>query len=168
MRLFIYPWGFAIACTSLVGYSIGEKDYKKAKSYVTYSMLLSSFVMGIFAIIFLVSPEPIITAFIKDSEKEVITIGSACLMIASIEQIPIAISMVLGGALKGTGDSKTPFKIVLFTNWVIRLPLVYYFIYIQKAPVTYFWRITALQWIIEAIIMLVVFHYKWKKNYETQ
>lgn len=165
---FMPGWGFAIACTSLVGYSIGEKDYKKAKSYVTYSMVLSSLVMGIFAIIFLVSPEPIITAFIKDSEKEVITIGSACLMIASIEQIPIAISMVLGGALKGTGDSKTPFKIVLFTNWVIRLPLVYYFIYIQKAPVTYFWKITALQWIIEAIIILVVFHYKWKKNYEVE
>ena len=162
---FMPGWGFAIACTSLVGYSIGEKDYKKAKSYV---IVLSSLVMGIFAIIFLVSPEPIITAFIKDSEKEVITIGSTCLMIASIEQIPIAISMVLGGALKGTGDSKTPFKIVLFTNWVIRLPLVYYFIYIQKAPVTYFWKITALQWIIEAIIILVVFHYKWKKNYETQ
>lgn len=163
---FMPGWGFAIACTSLVGYSIGEKDYKKAKSYVIYSMLLSSLVMGIFAIIFLVSPEPIITAFIKESEKEVITIGSTCLMIASIEQIPIAISMVLGGALKGTGDSKTPFKIVLFTNWVIRLPLVYYFIYIQKSSVTYFWKITAFQWIIEAIIILVVFHYKWKKNYE--
>lgn len=164
---FMPGWGFAIACTSLVGYSIGQKNYKKAKEYITYSMFLSAGIMGIFAIIFLIFPEPLITAFIKNSEKEVITIGSACLMIASIEQIPIAISMVLGGALKGTGDSKTPFKIVLFTNWVIRLPLVYYFIYLQKAPVTYFWKITALQWIIEAIIIFVVYHHKWKKNYET-
>lgn len=163
---FMPGWGFAIACTSLVGYSVGEKNYAKAKTYIHYSIFLASAVMGIFSIIFLLFPEALISAFIKKGETEVISIGAACLMLASIEQIPIAISMVLGGALKGTGDSKTPFKIVLFTNWVIRLPLIYYFIYLRRSSVTYFWKITALQWIIEAIIISIVFHRKWKARYE--
>ena len=164
---FMPGWGFAIACTSLTGYSIGQKDYVKAKTYINYSIYLASGIMGFFSIIFLIFPEKLISLFIKSSETEVIALGTACLMLASIEQIPIAISMVLGGALKGTGDSKTPFKIVLFTNWVIRLPLVYYFIYLRRSSVTYFWKITALQWIIEAIIIFIVYRHKWKKYYQT-
>lgn len=163
---FMPGWGFAIACTSLTGYSIGQKDYAKAKTYINYSIYLASGIMGFFSIIFLIFPEKLISLFIKSSETEVIALGTACLMLASIEQIPIAISMVLGGALKGTGDSKTPFKIVLFTNWVIRLPLVYYFIYLRRSSVTYFWKITALQWIIEAIIIFIVYRHKWKKYYQ--
>lgn len=162
---FMPGWGFAIACTSLTGYSIGQKDYAKAKTYINYSIYLASGIMGFFSVIFLIFPEKLISLFIKSSETEVIALGTACLMLASIEQIPIAISMVLGGALKGTGDSKTPFKIVLFTNWVIRLPLVYYFIYLKRSSVTYFWKITALQWIIEAIIIFIVYRHKWKKYY---
>lgn len=166
MRLFMPVWGFAIACTSLTGYCIGQKDYEKAKIYINYSIYLASGIMGLFSIIFLIFPEKLISLFIKSSETEVIALGTACLMLASIEQIPIAISMVLGGALKGTGDSKTPFKIVLFTNWIIRLPLVYYYIYLKRSSVTYFWKITALQWIIEAIIIFIVYRHKWKKYYQ--
>ena len=163
---FMPGWGFAIACTSLTGYCIGQKDYAKARMYINYSIYLASGIMGLFSIIFLVFPEKLISLFIKSSETEVIALGTACLMLASIEQVPIAISMVLGGALKGSGDSKTPFKIVLFTNWVIRLPLVYYYIYLKRSSVTYFWKITAFQWIIEAIIIFLIYHYKWKKRYQ--
>ena len=162
---FMPGWGFAIACTSLTGYCIGEKNYAKAKTYINYTIFLAAAVMGFFSLVFLIFPEKLISLFTKSGETEVITLGAACLMLASIEQIPIAISMVLGGALKGTGDSETPFKIVLFTNWVIRLPLVYYFIYLRRSPITYFWKITALQWIIEAIIIYIAFQYKWKKYY---
>lgn len=35
-------------------------------------------------------------------------------MIASLEQIPMAISMILGGSLKGFGDTKTPFLVSLY------------------------------------------------------
>ena len=36
---FMPGWGFAIACTSLTGYSIGQKDYAKAKTYINYSII---------------------------------------------------------------------------------------------------------------------------------
>ena len=54
----------------------------------------------------------------------------------------MAIAMVIEGAMKGMGDTKTPFKVVLFTNWIIRLPLIYYFLYLQRYPVTTFWKVT--------------------------
>lgn len=91
-----------------------------------------------------------------------------CLTLAAIEQVPMAIAMVIEGAMKGMGDTKTPFKVVLFTNWIIRLPLIYYFLYLQRYPVTTFWKVTALQWSIEAIIIVFVFERKWKKYYRTK
>ncbi|MEG0068827.1 MATE family efflux transporter [Cetobacterium sp.] len=160
---FMPGWGFAISCVSLVGYSVGKKDLKEAREYANTSLLLACIVMGFFSIIFLVFSKNLVGLFIKKDEIEVITLGATCLMIGSIQQIPTAIDMVLSGALKGMGDTKTPFKIVLFCNWAIRLPLMYYFIYLKKMPVTYFWWITSLQWTLEAAIFIKIYKDKFYK-----
>jgi multidrug resistance protein, MATE family len=49
-------------------------------------------------------------------------------MIAAIEQPFMALSMIFGGSLKGLGDTKTPFIVSLLSSWVIRLPLMFYFV----------------------------------------
>lgn len=162
---FMPGWGFAVALTTLAGHSIGEKNYEKTKKYVYYTITLSVITMGVTALIFFFFPKELISLFIKESEKEVIELGAMCLVLAAIEQIPMAIAMALEGAMKGMGDTKTPFKVVIFTNWIIRLPLVYYFLYLKKYPVTAFWTITAIQWTIEAIIIFIVYERKWKKDY---
>ncbi|MGL4539244.1 MAG: MATE family efflux transporter [Cetobacterium sp.] len=161
---FMPGWGFAISAVSLVGHSIGEKDLKGAREYANTSLLLACIVMGFFSLIFLFFSENLVRLFIKSDEIEVIALGAACLMIGSIQQIPTAIDMVLSGALKGMGDTKTPFRIVLFCNWCIRLPLMYYFIYLKRMPVTYFWWITSLQWTVEAAIFIKIYHDKFYKN----
>lgn len=162
---FMPGWGFAVALTTLAGHSIGEKNYEKTKKYVYYTITLSVITMGVTALIFFFFPKELISLFIKESEKEVIELGAMCLVLAAIEQIPMAIAMALEGAMKGMGDTKTPFKVVIFTNWIIRLPLVYYFLYLKKYPVTAFWTITAIQWTVEAIIIFIVYERKWKKDY---
>lgn len=160
---FMPGWGFAISAVSLVGHSIGEKDLKSAREYANTSLFLACAVMGSFSLIFLFFSENLVRLFIKSDEIGVIALGAACLMIGSIQQIPTAIDMVLSGALKGMGDTKTPFRIVLFCNWCIRLPLMYYFIYLRRMPITYFWWITSLQWIIEAAIFIKVYRNKFYK-----
>lgn len=162
---FMPGWGFAVALTTLAGHSVGERNFEKTKKYVYYTITLSVITMGITALIFLFFPYELISLFIKESEKEVIELGAMCLMLAAIEQVPMAIAMALEGAMKGMGDTKTPFKVVLFTNWIIRLPLIYYFLYLNRYPVTMFWKITALQWTIEAIIIFIVYEYRWKRYY---
>lgn len=161
---FMPGWGFAISAVSLVGHSIGEKDLKSAREYANTSLLLACIVMGFFSLVFLFFSENLVRLFIKSDEVEVIALGAACLMIGSIQQIPTAIDMVLSGALKGMGDTKTPFRIVLFCNWCIRLPLMYYFIYLKRMPVTYFWWITSLQWTVEATIFIKIYRDKFYKN----
>lgn len=161
---FMPGWGFAISAVSLVGHSVGEKNLKEAREYANTSLLLACTVMGFFSLIFLFFSKNLVRLFIKSDEIEVIALGAACLTIGAIQQIPTAIDMVLSGSLKGMGDTKTPFRIVLFCNWCIRLPLMYYFIYLKRMPVTYFWWITSLQWTIEAAIFIKIYRDKFYRN----
>ncbi|WDV47250.1 MATE family efflux transporter [Clostridiaceae bacterium M8S5] len=150
-------WGFAVAATTLVGNKVGAKDYKKAREYMNICLLFGTGIMALLAVVFLLFPNQLIALFIKDSETQTISLGASCLVIASIEQIPIAISMIIGGGLKGSGDTKSPFIVSVISNWAFRLPMMYYFIYVNRKPVTYAWRIAAVQWFIDAILLLIIY-----------
>ena len=161
---FMPGWGFAVAATALVGHKIGEKNHKKAKEYAYTCALLGTIVMSICGVLFLLIPNLLISAFIKESEVEAIRLGALCLMVASIEQPFMAISMILGGALKGAGDTKTPFVVSLFSSWIIRLPLMFYFVYILKTSVVNVWWITTIQWLIDGALIFILFRRRFKKK----
>ncbi len=163
---FMPGWGFGVAATTLVGHKVGEKNYDKAKEYAFACTFLGALFMAICALFFLLYPEFLIKLFIDTTEKEVIHLGALCLMIASIEQIPMAISLVLSGALKGSGNTQTPFKVSLISSWFIRIPLMFYFVYILKVSVVYVWWITAVQWIFEGVTMFIMFKRKFKHEKE--
>lgn len=153
--------GFAVAATALVGQKIGAKDYKNAKTYAYISMGFGLAIMLICSILFLTVPEFLIKIFIK--ENETIELASKCLGLAAIEQPFMAVAMILGGAMKGVGDTKTPFIVSLISSWVIRIPLMYYVIYILNLNVVYVWLVTAIQWGFEGILILYLFNIKSKK-----
>jgi len=154
---FMPGWGFAVAATTLVGNKVGEKNYKKAREYAYACTILSVGIMLIFAVLFLTIPTELIKLFIDSKETKVIALGASCLMIAAIEQPTMAVSMVMGGALKGAGDTKTPFLVAFITSWFIRLPLVFYFIYLLKLSVIYFWIICVIQWTLDGLLLFIFF-----------
>lgn len=158
---FMPGWGFAVAATTLVGHKIGEKNYEKAKDYANVSIILGTLLMLVFSILFLIIPNQLINLFINSSEKEVIKLGALCLMVASIEQPFMAVSMIVGGAFKGAGNTKTPFMVSLISSWVIRLPLMFYIIYVLKLSVVYVWVVTTVQWIFDGGLIYILY----KKNF---
>ena len=153
-------WGVAIACTALVGHSIGENNPNKSQEYTLYSTIIASIFMGILACFFFFIPKTLISFFINKQEIEVIRIGAMCLQVAAFEQIPIAIVTVLGSYFKGIGNPKTPFYVSFFTNWFLRLPIAFYLISILRLPVYIYWFITTFQWLVESVIL----YYLYRKN----
>ena len=153
-------WGVAIACTALVGHSIGENNPNKSQEYTLYSTIIASIFMGILACFFFFIPKTLISFFINKQEIDVIRIGAICLQVAAFEQIPIAIVTVLGSYFKGIGNPKTPFYVSFFTNWFLRLPIAFYLISILRLPVYIYWVITTFQWTLESIIL----YYLYKRN----
>ena len=153
-------WGVAIACTALVGHSIGENNPNKSQKYTLYSTIIASIFMGILACFFFFIPKTLISFFINKQEIDVIRIGAICLQVAAFEQIPIAIVTVLGSYFKGIGNPKTPFYVSFFTNWFLRLPIAFYLISILRLPVYIYWFITTFQWLVESFIL----YYLYRKN----
>ena len=156
-------WGVAIACTALVGHSIGENKPDKSQEYTLYSTIIASIFMGILACFFFFIPKTLISFFINKQEIDVIRIGAICLQVAAFEQIPIAIVTVLGLYFKGIGNPKIPFYVSFFTNWFLRLPIAFYLISILRFPVYIYWIITTFQWLLESIIL----YYLYRKNINT-
>ncbi|MGL5126367.1 MAG: MATE family efflux transporter [Fusobacteriaceae bacterium] len=161
---FMPGYGIAIACSTLVGYSIGEKNHKRVKEYFLYSTIIGVVIMGIPAFLFYFVPEFLIGVFLNGDDRKVVELGAICLKIAAFAQIPSAVAMILEGGLKGSGDTKKPFYIVFFCSWFIRLPLMTYFIYIKRYPITTAWKIILLHWTIESIIVSILVYRKYFKK----
>jgi putative MATE family efflux protein len=157
---FMPGMGFGIAATTLVGIKVGEKNYKKAREYTYACAIGAVLMMGFFSIVFLIMPGLLVNLFINEGEKKIIYLAALCLFIGAFEQPSIAISTVFASALKGAGDAKTPLAISLATSWIIRLPLIFYFIHFLKLSVVYVWWVTVIQWGIDAILMLIYFEKK--------
>jgi len=125
------------------------------KRYTNIAAIFAVAIMSTMSILFLTIPHLLMRAFIKDAD--VIAVGILCLMIASIEQPFMAIGIVYGGGLKGSGNTITPFIISTISSWFIRLPLMYLVIYVLKLGVVAVWLVTAIQWAFEGCMMYIYF-----------
>ena len=120
--------GFAlsVATTALVGQSLGAQrpDLAEKATYVTmrYSLLF----MCALGVVMMVLGSQITGLFVggKDAD-EVIDIGTKLLFIFAFAMPGLAISLSLGGALRGAGDTRAVLAIMAGTTWIVRLVPAY-------------------------------------------
>ncbi|SHG49696.1 putative efflux protein, MATE family [Thermosyntropha lipolytica DSM 11003] len=151
---FMPGFGIAIAASVLVGQSIGAKDFKMAKSYARGTLEFALIIMGFFALLFALFPFKIAGLFTHD--PDIINLAGTLIRIASLEQLTIASSMVFGGILRGSGNTRTPMLISTFFTWGFRLPLIYLFIRVLKLPITYVWMAFVADWALRTIVYLSI------------
>lgn len=112
---FLPGFGFGMAATTLVGQSIGAKRPRTgagvARVATTWAVLWMS---AIGALIF-VFAVPIMRLFTP--LPDVVRIGAAGLRIVALTQPFWAVGMVQSGALRGTGDTRTPLLISAVGMW---------------------------------------------------
>lgn len=154
---FMPGWGFAVASTTMAGFKYGEKKYRELREVVRANLELSMMIMGGTAIIFLIFPERLVSLFIKSDEVEVIRLAALCIRIGAFEQLQLAVTMVLDGVLKGTGDTRTPFIISATSAWLIRVPLASLIFFVLKLPIYYMWYAQVVQWTIHAGVIYYVY-----------
>ena len=116
---FMPGFAFGTAATTLVGQSLGANREDLARKYVRLSGWIGSIVMLFMSFLLFILSENIIALFIPD--EQVIVLGGQLLKILAFIQVPQMLAMVYSGALKGAGDTKSPFLITLFSMWGVRI-----------------------------------------------
>ncbi len=114
-------FGLGAAATTICGQSFGAKRHE-----LTYRLGWLTTVIGIFlmlimsALLFIFAPELI--GFLSP-DTDIRRIGARILRIESFSEMFYGSSLVVNGALRGTGDTLVPSLFNFFSMWFVRLPL---------------------------------------------
>lgn len=136
--------GMGIAAATLMGQSLGAGKLKRAHISHTEALRLAVFVMAAMGVIFLVVPEYLIWVFSND--PDVIVKGSAFLRIVAFAQIPLAVSFVYAGSLRGTGDTFYVFLITFVAMWGIRVTFSWVAAEVLHLSLYMVWGVFLIDW----------------------
>ncbi|MDD4569061.1 MAG: MATE family efflux transporter [Tepidanaerobacteraceae bacterium] len=154
--------GFSVAASTLVGQNLGADRVDEAEKSAWGSMKFALVLMSAVGAFFLLFSRQLMGLF--TSVREVEALAAACIRIAAFEQPTIAIAMALAGALRGAGDTRGTFKVGLIGTWLVRLPLIFFIVFVFKKPITYVWIATVIQFAVEAVLMVLRFKQgTWRK-----
>ena len=150
--------GISIATATLVGKALGEKDIEKSlqTGYIAGGM---SIIWGILmGAVFIFFPKTLLSAYTND--LSLINISISTIIIAGINQPLLNPMIVLTGALRGAGDTKTVMKIVLMRLWTVFIPLSYVFILTLSQGVKGLWLAEITSFLIFLPIVFIRFRNK--------
>ena len=119
-------FAFSFAASALVGQELGKGSSQKALKNGYICTIIAMIVMSTFGLLFFIIPQFLVSLFTKD--KDVIELATMALKIVSICQPFSGASMVLAGALRGAGDTKSVLLITYLGIFLIRIPITYLFL----------------------------------------
>jgi putative MATE family efflux protein len=120
--------GFAlgVATTALVGQSLGARRPDLAEKATYLTMRYSLIFMCTLGVLMMIFGGQITSVFVGgDDADKVVHIGRQLLFIFAFAMPGIAVSLTLGGALRGAGDTRAVLLIMAFSTWVVRLVPAY-------------------------------------------
>jgi putative MATE family efflux protein len=135
--------GFAIAAATAVGQSIGAQKLAQAKIENWEANRLAVLLMAGMGLLFFFFPYLLLRAFTTDAA--VIAYGTLFLKIVALLQIPLAITMVVSGSLKGAGDTRFLLLVTIVGAWLVRVPVAATFAGLDLA-IGWIWTVMLLDW----------------------
>jgi putative MATE family efflux protein len=115
---------FAVALSAFVGQNLGAQKPERVKKgliatfYMTAIISIATSLIGIFF------AGPVMRLFTND--PEVIAIGKDYLQIVTGFYVVFSSMFVVGGVMRGAGDTFVPMLLTLISLWVVRIPLGYF------------------------------------------
>lgn len=112
---------FGQALSTFVGQNIGAGKMERVKSGLVATLHMSSWTAVITSLLIIIFRHQLMALFVSDAD--VIRIGAEYLLIVSGFYIVFSSMFVIGGVMRGAGDTLIPMFITLFSLWLIRIPL---------------------------------------------
>lgn len=152
---FLPALGFGQAATTIVGQRLGAKDEKGARQAGWMTTWIAVGFMTILGLSFYLFSRQWIAIFTNDPAVRVLGI-KFCTVAAAI-QIPLALALVLAGALRGAGETRWVMGVPVLGGWIVRLPLSYLFGYTFGFGLMGIWWSMLGDWVTRALALAFKF-----------
>ena len=147
---FLPGLGFSKAATTLVGQRLGAKDPAGARRSVQQANRMAVGIMTVWGILFILFPRTWVLLFTSD--PGVLAYSIPLLPIMGLLQPPLAVAMIMAGALRGAGQTSIVLAGAILGGWVIRLPLAYFGGVVSGVGMTVVWISMILDWIVRGAV----------------
>lgn len=148
-------FGLAVAATTLAGQALGARKEDLAEASIRRTMTFALAVMGSMALVFGLFGPQVVRVF--GATPEVLALAGLAVRIAALEQLPIAVQMVLSGSLRGAGDTRTPMVVTVVGTLLFRVSAVYLLAITLHMGLAGVWLGTAVDWTGRAILLYLLF-----------
>lgn len=150
--------GLSIASATLVGKALGEKNIEKA-SDTGYTASALGVLWGVFmGAIFFIFPNHLLGLFTP--EKKIILLSLTTMYFMGINQPFLNFMIVMSGALRGAGDTRSVMTITSLRLWIMFIPLTYLFIIVLNKGVEGVWYGEIMSFLIFCIVIFMRFRSK--------
>lgn len=158
-------FGLSVATTALVGQSLGAERPDLAERATWLTTRYSLVFMVLLGVVMMIFGRQITDLFVGGENADDVTdIGRKLLFIFAFAMPGIAISLTLGGALRGAGDTRAVLLIMAGTTWLVRLIPAYIFAITLGLGVPGAWLAAILDINVRATLMYLRFRRgKWKR-----
>jgi len=148
--------GMGIAAATLMGQSLGAGKIRRARISHAEALRMAVGVMTVMALVFFFAPHYLMALFTSD--PDVIAKGSVFLKLVAFAQVPLAISFVYAGSLRGTGDTHYVFLVTLVSMWGIRVFLSFLAAYPLHLSLYMVWGVFVIDWCFRAAAFAWRYH----------
>lgn len=148
---FLPALGFGQAATTMVGQKLGAGDERGAREAGWTTTWIATAFMAVLGLSFYFFSHQWIALFTDDPAVRVLGI-KFCTVAAAI-QIPLALAIVLAGALRGAGETRWVMFTPILGGWIVRLPLSYLFGYTLGFGLMGIWWSMMGDWIVRSVAL---------------
>ncbi|MBQ7567900.1 MATE family efflux transporter [bacterium] len=151
---YLFCYGVAMACVTMIGQNIGARQYERAKAIawtgVRFALLFSS-ALGL---LFWLSPEPLTALF--SSDPNVLSEANNYVTILAPAQLFAGVCVLIDGIFAGVGKT-WPCMCVSIPCSLMRVPIAYWVTYHLNAGVSGVWIAISAMCILRGAIMACLF-----------
>ena len=160
---------FGQAMSVYTGQNVGAQKYDRVDLGVKQGGIMSLSCSAVITAVLLLFG-PFLMGLFTDTQA-LIDLASSMMRIMAVGYLCISVTQVLGGVMRGAGDTVTPMWISIISTIVIRIPVAYFMAYLTKSaeyphgsPVALFGSLM-ISWVLGMVMSLIAFRFSgWRKK----
>jgi len=152
---FLSADGFGVAAAAVVAQRLGGQRPEDANTAAKSATLFAVIALSAYAVLVLLIPEVLLSGFTDDAT--IIAAGLPVMLLLAAAQPFMATGIVLSQSLRGAGETRAPFVVMVVCGLVVRLAATWLFAFPLGYGLWGVWIGSTIDWVLRAALLAWVF-----------